>query len=165
MGGTYEASFTWFEACVLAPSGQERGPRRMIQRNVHARFDDKTHVNCWSLEGADDDLRGWMASIRPGDTVQVMPRAPFPAWTNFVTSAKIQLWASPSDPAVDRAVAEFLTDKNDYSSYRWLRHDLEEIRVVELQPGERPRDSTDAKVYASPGPGSFGIRRSLLLLG
>ncbi|KAK4142229.1 HET-domain-containing protein [Dichotomopilus funicola] len=135
-GGTYDASFTWFEACVLAPSGHERGPRRMIHRNVHARFEYKTHVHCWSLEGADDDLRSWMSGIRPGDTVQIMPRAHFPAWTNYVRSAKIESWASPSDPAVDLVVSESLTDKNDYSSYRPLRHDIDEIRVVELQPGE-----------------------------
>ena len=135
-GGTYQASFTWFDACVLSPSGHERVPRRSIQYNVNASLEYKRHVNCWSLEDADDDLRHWMTSIRPGDTVQIVPRAHFPAWTNFVNAAKIELWASPSDWSVAAHTIISLVEKNDYSGYRPLMHDLREIRVVELQPGE-----------------------------
>jgi len=136
LGGTYHGSFTWFDACVLSPSGHERVPRRSIQHNVNASLEYRRHINCWSLEDADDDLRLWVTSIRPGDTVQIVPRAHFPAWTNFVNAAKIELWASPSDSNVtlDRTIS--LVEKNDYSGYSPLRHDLREIRVVELQPGE-----------------------------
>jgi hypothetical protein len=58
--------------------------------------------------------------------------AHYPAWTNFVRSAKIQLWAAPTAEAPPAAV--WSIDQEDYSAYRPLKQDVSEIRLVEVLP-------------------------------
>jgi hypothetical protein len=129
--GTYDQSNTWFDGRIIMPSGHDRVPRRRIQINVHASHDFKTHVNRWDSEDG-DELREWLAAIQVGDTIQIIPMAHYPAWTNFVQGAKIQLWAAPVVESPGLAIS--LIEMNDYSAHRPLRDDLREIRLVEIQP-------------------------------
>jgi hypothetical protein len=58
--------------------------------------------------------------------------AHYPAWTNFVQNAKIQLWAAPANEEPPPAVQ--LIEKNDYSAHRPLDYGLREIRLGEILP-------------------------------
>ncbi|KAG9227953.1 heterokaryon incompatibility protein-domain-containing protein [Amylocarpus encephaloides] len=135
-GDTYADSYTWFDARVITHSGHDRVPRRRIQTNVRASFEFKTHINRWDWRQGDAGVREWLAAIQTGDTVQVIPMAHFPAWNNFVRGAKIQLWAAPATAGKALPPVISLVEQNDYSAYRPLRHDLREIRLVEVQPDE-----------------------------
>jgi hypothetical protein len=64
-GGTYTESSTWFDACVITPSGHDRVPRRHIQANVHAIFEFKTHINRWDWEEGDAGYGNGWPQFRP----------------------------------------------------------------------------------------------------
>jgi hypothetical protein len=92
-GGTYNASWTWFEAGVKKPDGRSL-PRRPIQRNVHAEWEYREHVNVWDYhQTPDPSLRGWLSIIEGGDVIQVFPKARFDGWVNYVREAEIHLWS------------------------------------------------------------------------
>ncbi len=137
MARTYLASWTWFDACVITPSGRSRVNRRPIQYNEHASFKFKTpHEQLELGRRLMRDLRHWLASICPGDTLQIVPEAHYMAWTNFVAGAKIELWASPAESNASPVRTISLVKMNDHSAYTSLRQDSKEIRLVDIQPGE-----------------------------
>lgn len=85
----------------------------------------------WSLDSPEN--RDWLASIRGGDTIQLVARAEFPAWMNYVHHAEIkttgEVVKDPLPGLVESATA--------YSQlYQPLRQDQREIRVVEILPGK-----------------------------
>ncbi|KIX00347.1 uncharacterized protein Z518_10486 [Rhinocladiella mackenziei CBS 650.93] len=134
--GTYEQSFTWFEASVITPSARDRVPRRHLQSNLHAISDFREHEICWNLEEAEVSLKRWLRAIKPGDTVQIVPKARHQAWRNYVAAASITVFGlggeqvghpSPSAP--------------DLNIYRPLTR-AKEIRLVSLQSG-----NTDHQVH------------------
>jgi Heterokaryon incompatibility protein (HET) len=133
LNDTYEQSNTWFDARVVTPSGHDRVPRRRVQKNLHARFEFKTHVTCWDWEDDDDGLREWLDAIQIGDTIQIIPMAHYIAWTNFVQRVTVQLWAAPVGTVPPSLIS--LVERNDYSGHRPLKHDLKEIRLIDIQPG------------------------------
>ncbi|KAI1077655.1 heterokaryon incompatibility protein-domain-containing protein [Whalleya microplaca] len=145
-GGTYRGTFTWFEARVITPSGYDRVlSRRHIQHNVLTRYDFKTHVNTWDYSeqrDVDDNpedmglsLHRWMDVIRLGDTIQIIHKAHFPQWANFVQEAKIEVWAVPILELPDTQVVN-LVDDIEHHQYRQLHEENREIRVVDLQPSD-----------------------------
>lgn len=91
--GTYAYSYTWFEA-----GGWQQGRtinRRVIQHNVQASSQWCTHVITWDVKQATEDLREWLESFRPGDALCVYARAKYPAWTNYVESAQVDIYTTP----------------------------------------------------------------------
>lgn len=88
--GTYEQSYTWFEASIVSSS--RRGlPRRRIQCNIHASTQFHTHVNVWNAQDPDPEIREILASLRPGDCVQVYSKAAFVGWANFIRRVEIEI--------------------------------------------------------------------------
>lgn len=132
----YADSHTWFDARIITPSGHDRVSRRCIQTNVRASSVFKAHTNRWDRREGDAEIREWLEAIQTGDTVQIIPMALYPLWNNFVRGAKIELWAAPTAAGEAQGQVLSLVDQNDYSTYRSLRHDLREIRLVEIQPDE-----------------------------
>jgi hypothetical protein len=88
--GTYEQSYTWFEARILS-SLRPGIPRRRIQCNIHASTQFHTHVNVWNAQDPDPEIRELLASLRPGDSVQVYSKAAFAGWANFVRRVEIEI--------------------------------------------------------------------------
>jgi hypothetical protein len=108
-GGTYEHSWTWFEVAVLPrqslkSSGSLRypPPRRHLQSNVHASRDFKVHRNSWDSQDEDVEKQEWLRFLRPGDVVQLIPRALYPDWVNYINRAEIEIFNSTLKPLAVR---------------------------------------------------------------
>jgi hypothetical protein len=121
--GTYEQSYTWFEARVIQPSesqpvgsedgGHHNGPNRrhltwtnelpleqllkyrprMLQKNIHASRQATKHVVTWRSDAEDGEERRWVRSLQPGECVEVTVWAQYPGWSNHVESLRIDVLA------------------------------------------------------------------------
>ena len=87
--GTREGSWTWFE--VEIPRLQFE---REVCRNLHADDKDQQAVITWRYDSEDQERREMMRALRSGDVISVKPFARFPGWTNFVVSAKIDIFTN-----------------------------------------------------------------------
>lgn len=83
--------------------------------------------------------------MQPGDTVQIIPRAHYIAWKNFVRSAEIQIVGdvnceasiprfTPAEP-VAAEISSVQRGRNGL--YRPLNQSTREIRVIKIHPGLR----------------------------
>lgn len=96
--GTYNASWTWFEAEVRS-AGSQGGDddghcvKKELCRNVHAGATDKTHTSTWRYDAEDDGERDLVQSLGPGSSISVVPWAMFPGWQNYVTCASVDVYA------------------------------------------------------------------------
>lgn len=97
---------------------------------MNASLDPKRHENVWRLDSPDKG--DWLASVRGGDTIQLLARSEFPAWMNYVHHAEIkaagELLTDPLPALVESATPSI-------QLYRPLRRDQREIRVVEIFSG------------------------------
>ena len=86
--GTYEGSWTWFEASI---AGRDVPPRH-IQSNVHANGEFRNHTNTWAVTDRTPDLQEWFDALRDGDEVEVYPMAQYGAWRNYVEFVKADVY-------------------------------------------------------------------------
>ena len=99
--GTYDGSFTWFNA-ARQREGSSIRPFTIV-KSIHAGGAFKTHTITWTSAGRLDNysygadtafVAEWVKSLRPGDRVIVTPGALFPAWTNYVSRAEVEVYTS-----------------------------------------------------------------------
>ncbi|KAL8741752.1 MAG: hypothetical protein Q9190_005676 [Brigantiaea leucoxantha] len=144
--GGYEHSSTWFEANVSRPPGRDRILPRMIQTNRVASWKFHEHTNQWNFSDADPTLREFVTSIRDGDVIQVIPRARWPGWRNYIRGIQIEVYCkmllssisskhvtSPADVPKRDTVA---LSPNDSVLYHPLNRERKDIRLLSLQSGE-----------------------------
>lgn len=93
--GTYEGSWTWFEAEILSTDSARR-PReaRELCRNVHAERRDKTHLITWRWDAEDENERNLVRSLGPDSVILVVPWARFQGWKNHVSYASVDIYAA-----------------------------------------------------------------------
>ncbi|EJT81067.1 hypothetical protein GGTG_01054 [Gaeumannomyces tritici R3-111a-1] len=130
LGGTYEASWSWFALSVVSPSNHARAPINDVQRNVHARFEPKRHENVYKASSSDAEVRKLVSSIRGGDLIQLIPRAAFNAWANYVYEAELKVEgyaATRVDPSSLETPAGL---------YAPLDKQTKEIRVMAIDAGD-----------------------------
>lgn len=125
---------------VLNSLGHDRVPRKTLQRNVHASLEFRKHENRWDIADAYTSLRSWLTDIRGGDTIQIVPRAQFPAWVNFVQEAEVEIrFLEELDgmltPAMTPGPALSKSLEPVDSFYRNLNEGMKEIRLIHLYPG------------------------------
>ena len=100
LSGTYNGSFTWFDAEVLqlnntTPSTDETSQKaRLIQHNVTASLDWRLHTITWNRDSQDSTTKAWIEQLKPGDTIAVFARAQFPGWVNFVRSVRVDIFGN-----------------------------------------------------------------------
>ena len=96
--GTYEGSWTWFEAVIFEPDAYSLAnvmvPARKIITNVHADRRDKTHIVEWCYDALDQDERSLLKELKCGRRVAITAWADFPGWENLVSGAKIEIYFS-----------------------------------------------------------------------
>jgi hypothetical protein len=141
-GGTYEHSFIWFVAAIITPGGHDRVPRRVLQYNVYAREKFRKHVICWKADSEDTSIREWANAIRRGDTIQIIPKAQYLAWINFIQEAQIEIrhndsYADVTELEIPRPIMALdgLYWVSQQSLLPAPRQAAQEIRLVYLNPG------------------------------
>lgn len=100
--GTYEHSWTWFEATVeengaSVDLGFEEGEGRRITTNIHAGREYKTQVIIWTEAGEKEEkwVRGLkVRGLKRGQVITLRAWARFPGWQNNVNSATIDVYTS-----------------------------------------------------------------------
>jgi len=95
--GTYEQSYTWFEAFVLAPNEDELTGqasvryRKRIIYNVHAGRQYKSHTVRWTRDDEEGDVTEVLREVKGGYHLGVTIHAQFPAWVNHVKMGRIEV--------------------------------------------------------------------------
>ncbi|ORY57846.1 heterokaryon incompatibility protein-domain-containing protein [Pseudomassariella vexata] len=134
-GGTYNDSHSGFEVAIVTPSYHERRPSKMFQYNVHALFEKCEHENVWDVASGDLTTRKWLADIQAGDIIQVIPRADFMLWVNYVYSATIQV-EGEKRAALDMAATEPQNISSKPKFYNELDPLKRQVRILSLHVGQ-----------------------------
>ena len=96
--GTYEQSYTWFEAVARGRDVTEQAPHpesRRIVTNVRAGKDYKTHVVALYANAQGEGEREWVKNnLRRGHQVDITVWARFPSWENHVAAARIEVFTA-----------------------------------------------------------------------
>ncbi|KIM95548.1 hypothetical protein OIDMADRAFT_170974 [Oidiodendron maius Zn] len=107
-------------------------------------IDDYTGLVGWHKKGL--GLKEWLDGIRSGDAIQILPKAEYAQWNNFVSKAQIEVWVEVLVTRARSAASTYLG--NDYSAYRQLVVENKEIRLVEIEP-RASDDDEDAFIQLS----------------
>lgn len=124
--GTYENSWTWFEA-VVRDKIHEPGEGKIIVRNVHAGQEYKTHVVTWTFDAEDDDERIWVRNLKRGQHVDIVLWLCIPAGKTTLLRQGLtfsQRWSA--EHIVSKAVA-FL-NCNDLRETRFYNNRISSVR-------------------------------------
>jgi Heterokaryon incompatibility protein (HET) len=154
-GGTYKNSCTWFVASVITPGGHDRVPRRVLQYNVHASAKFRSHEIIWGADSCDTSIREWVNAIRREDTIQIIPKAQYPAWINFVQEAEIEVYYSETPPdtpdlGVPKQVVTLgATVPYNRTCYGHLDEAANEVRLAFLNPGASEEPISCSLAYTS----------------
>lgn len=105
-----------------------------LQRNRNASAEPYRHENVFDINSTDPGIVEWLRDIRGGDMVQLIPRAEFPAWVNFVLSAEIEV-AGLLDLENTATQQQSQYRASPVSLYKPLSRDLQEIRLLSVMPG------------------------------
>lgn len=139
---TYASSNTFIDARIIDEDGSDRTTHERVVTNLRAHAPLKSHTVCWDYrdhEGRDAEGRlwpsgmvpsTWLAAIKAGDNIELVPKAEFIAWVNTVTEARIEAWIQYTE--VDMSLKRHLT-MNMSACYAPLRHVDREIRLVVLE--------------------------------
>jgi hypothetical protein len=98
LNGTYEQSYTWFEAVTRGRSVTEHAPHpesRRIVTNVRAGKEYKTHVVALYAKADNKGEREWVKdNLKTGHQVDVTVWARYPGWENHVAAARIEVFTA-----------------------------------------------------------------------
>jgi len=109
-------------------------PRRVLQYNIHASTQFHEHEICWEVNNDDASIREWISAILPDDTIQIIPKAQFPAWINYVREAEMEVHGTQRP--IDILMTDAPLARNDVEfSYQDLDESSDEIRLIKLNPG------------------------------
>ncbi|KAK9413750.1 putative Heterokaryon incompatibility domain-containing protein [Seiridium unicorne] len=138
--GTYDGCYSYFEVALVNPAARERLPRRHLQYNRHGVSQPFPHEIIWNSDGSNVEDKGWLASIRAGDTIQIIPMTRFSGWKNYVYSAEIIARCEDINEADVISPLSALTlsgpSQNPSAVYRTLEKDTKEIRLITLLSGD-----------------------------
>ncbi|KAJ4298934.1 hypothetical protein N0V90_004177 [Kalmusia sp. IMI 367209] len=146
--------WTWFDVIIAAetqpvePRPEFKWPESRRLRFYHndagnPNFQERTTI--LSLESNDTSERGWLSSICPGDRIQILPRAKFLRWVNFVREVELEVsWTSKA-----ANISESPSTSRKMPIYFPLDSDRKEIRLLEIQPGQLGDPLICALMYTS----------------
>jgi hypothetical protein len=119
--GTYEHSWTWFDACVIKARDSKSRPgteafqnHLRLTTNVHGKSTTKLHRLVWTREGMKDftgpndplsqggpwhhllaeDRMRWVRDLEVDDQIVIVPMADFLGWENHVLSIQLDVYSA-----------------------------------------------------------------------
>ncbi|GAB1318199.1 Heterokaryon incompatibility domain-containing protein [Madurella fahalii] len=138
--GTYNFSTTWFDASVSRPLGRDYITPLSVQINKAGIWEYQTYINRWTAKDGDRTKAGFVSALRGGDTIQVVPRARWLAWKNFIGQVTIEAHCRLVEPGSTSRPISVTTGNPEVHSgillYSPLDKGRKEIRLLSLYPGE-----------------------------
>jgi hypothetical protein len=78
----------------------------------------------------------WINAIQGGDAIQIIPVAQYPAWINFVQEAEIEIhYMLAPQNASTFGLPAVVSDATGHQLYRSLDTEIDEVRLIRLNPG------------------------------
>jgi hypothetical protein len=98
LNGTYEQSYTWFEAVTRGRDVTGEKPHsesRRIATNLRAGKEYKTHTVALCANAEDEGEKEWVKNnVKRGHQVDLTVWARYPGWENHVAAARIEVFTS-----------------------------------------------------------------------
>lgn len=134
----YEQSYTWFSVYVRRADGRQEPQQKMVQCNRRANSNFHSHHIHWDYLESDPSTKEWLASLVPGDTLQLFARACYPGWVNIVQEAEMIVEYETSDASsIDSSLGEVMDELSiSESVYQPLDQLKQEIRLLVIHPGK-----------------------------
>jgi hypothetical protein len=95
--GTYNNSWTWFDAIVPATICEATAwqpKRRRVLTNVHACSKWEKHEVLWSCESEDPEERAFVTDLARGQWIELEVHAKYSGWANHVLNAQIDVFTA-----------------------------------------------------------------------
>ncbi|KAI1062822.1 hypothetical protein LB507_005731 [Fusarium sp. FIESC RH6] len=127
-----DVSFTWFDTTVIRP--ESRGDLRTIL--VHNNRLTEQEPEEWSERWGvwlGPRKRLWVEALRPGDIIQLIPRAMYMAWTNIVDGGSIRIEYEAEEVLEDLHTLTISSNTSHYSQI--LEIERQDIRLLNVKPG------------------------------
>ncbi|KAK5652117.1 hypothetical protein OQA88_10759 [Cercophora sp. LCS_1] len=128
-------SYTWFEVALQRPRGRTDVGTIRIQHNRAGNPEFFEHKTRWDAESAGPRVKAWFHVLRPGDTIQVVPRAVYRCWTNIIQSASIEIQYREKDALELETPSPPLIPHTDHA-YSTLDYAEDQIRVLVVEAGK-----------------------------
>ncbi|KAM0208638.1 hypothetical protein ACHAQI_006841 [Fusarium lateritium] len=125
-------SFTWWDASVKRPEG--RGDLRTITviNNRLANSEPQNWSERWHVFHG-PRKRLWIQALRPGDVIQLIPRAMYMAWTNIIDEGRIKIEYEAKELDEEIQALQITSNASHYSqSLDVVRQD---VRLLHVKPG------------------------------
>ncbi|KAF4339634.1 heterokaryon incompatibility (het-6OR allele) [Fusarium beomiforme] len=125
-------SFTWWDASVKRPEG--RGDLRTITvlNNRLANEEPQNWSERWTVFHG-PRRRLWIEALRPGDIIQLIPRATYMAWVNIIDEGRIGIEYEPKDISEELQALQIASNAAHYSEV--LNVERQDIRLLHVEPG------------------------------
>ncbi|KAF4424738.1 hypothetical protein F53441_14220 [Fusarium austroafricanum] len=125
-------SFTWWDASVKRPEG--RGDLRTITvlNNRLANSEPQNWSDRWTVFHG-PRRRLWIEALRPGDIIQLVPRAMYMAWVNIIDEGRINIEYEPKELEKDLQGLQITSNATHYSET--LSFERQDIRLLHVEPG------------------------------
>ncbi|KAF4980028.1 hypothetical protein FZEAL_3890 [Fusarium zealandicum] len=127
-----EPSFTWFDASVQRPEGRAdlRTITAFYNRLANPEyFEQKVR---WHLNDG-PRRRLWIEALRPGDVIQLTPKAIYIAWVNIVKECSIKIEYESKELHGELNELQLASNAAHYTTS--LSTSDEEIRLLHVEPG------------------------------
>ncbi|GKU19368.1 unnamed protein product, partial [Fusarium langsethiae] len=127
-----KVSFTWFDASVKRPEG--RGDLRtiLVHNNRLVEQEPQDWTERWHI-WLGPRKRLWIEALRPGDVIQLIPRAMYMAWTNIIHEGRINIEYEAKEPLEDIQSLSISSNASHYTRALDLAH--QDIRLLHVEPG------------------------------
>lgn len=130
---------TWFEAVIASdpPSLKYISRRLRLSYNNAGDPQPQQKETVISVESDDPFARSWLQSIRPGEKIQILPRAKYLRWVNFVHEVQLEVWWDLKTPQALVPTEDLVLLRRNSSkpTYAPLDESRREIRLLQVLSG------------------------------
>ncbi|KAK0745839.1 heterokaryon incompatibility protein-domain-containing protein [Schizothecium vesticola] len=139
--GSKDDSCTWFEVALRRPGGRSDIAAIRIHYNTPANAQFERKSTCWDAHDAGPFVDFWLRQVRPGDVIELVPRAHFPCWVNIIQEACVEIEYQPLAISDDMPpIATLAFSGTDRITYQPLQSEHRQIRVLVVEPGPAEAD-------------------------
>ncbi|KAK0753710.1 heterokaryon incompatibility protein-domain-containing protein [Schizothecium vesticola] len=136
-------SFAWFEVAIRRPLGRSDVPTIKIHYTDAGNERFTRGATQWNARDSGPRIRVWLGGVRPGDIIQLVPRALF-GWVNHVLEGSIEIEYQPRPVDAPMPALDVFGTGHVYQP---LQH--RQIRVLVVKPGAPEADLQASFEYIS----------------